>query len=99
MTSERFFLDTFFVQALLNKRDQYHEKAKEFWPRVKAAAEVWITEAILVEIGNALSAANRGAASRFIGGVYDTPGNLRLEAVDTALMQRALDLYSTRQDK
>ena len=62
MTSERFFLDTFFVQALLNKRDQYHDKAKQYWPRVKAAAEVWITEAILVEIGNALSAANRGGS-------------------------------------
>jgi hypothetical protein len=56
MNNERLLLDTVFVQALLNQRDQYHDKAKTFLPRVRDAAEVWITEAILVEIGNALSA-------------------------------------------
>ena len=28
MTGERFLLDTAFVQALLNRHDQYHEQAK-----------------------------------------------------------------------
>lgn len=55
MSNERFLLDTVFVQALLNQRDQYHAKAKAFLPRVRDAAEVWITEAVLIEIGNALS--------------------------------------------
>ena len=100
MPGERFLLDTFFVQALLNRRDQYHEKAKEFWPRVKTATEVWITEAVLVEIGNALSAANRQGASEFIGNIYVRPdANIRLAKVDTPLMQRALKLYTDRPDK
>jgi len=28
MAKERIFLDTVFVQALLNRRDQYHSKAR-----------------------------------------------------------------------
>ncbi|WP_243458546.1 hypothetical protein [Nostoc sp. UIC 10630] len=37
MSDERLFLDTVFIQALLNKRDQYHHQAKAFLPRVRAA--------------------------------------------------------------
>ena len=66
MTSERFLLDTVFIQALLNKRDSYHQQALAFLPRVSDAAEVWITEAVLIEVANALSAINRLAAARFI---------------------------------
>ena len=51
MTGERFLLDTVFIQALLNKRDSYHRQASAFLPRVRSAAEVWITEAVLVEVG------------------------------------------------
>ena len=55
MSRERLFLDTVFVQALLNRRDQYHAQAMTLLPRVRSAIEVWATEAVLVEIGNALS--------------------------------------------
>ncbi len=66
MSAARLFLDTVFVQALLNRRDQYHRGAVAFAPRLRAAAEVWITEAVLIEIGNALSAIDRVGAARFI---------------------------------
>ena len=62
----RLFLDTAFVQALLNRNDQYHPIAKSRLSQLRAAKEVWTTEAILVEIGNALSVAQRAAAVRFI---------------------------------
>ena len=55
MTGERLFLDTAFIQALLNPRDNYHTQAKELFPRIRAASEVWITEAIFIEVGNALN--------------------------------------------
>lgn len=61
MNGERLLLDTVFVQALLNRRDEYHAQAEAILPRVRAAAEVWVTEAVLVEVGNALSALNRTA--------------------------------------
>nr|WP_228040873.1 hypothetical protein [Nodosilinea sp. LEGE 07088] len=66
MSRERLFLDTAFMQALLNPRDDYHQQAKRLFPRVRTASEVWITEAILVEVGNALSALNRSGAVQFI---------------------------------
>jgi uncharacterized protein len=52
----RLFLDTLFVQAILNPHDQYYQLAKRLIPLVRNASEVWITEAILLEVGNALSA-------------------------------------------
>lgn len=66
MNGDRLFLDTVFIQALLNRRDQYHDKAKVFLPRLRNALEVWVTEAVLIEVGNALSAVNRTAAIQFI---------------------------------
>jgi uncharacterized protein len=98
MSGERFFLETFFVQALLNPRDQYHERAKRFEPRLDAAAEVWVTEAVLVEVADGLSALNRDAAVAFVRASYRTP-NIRVIPVDTALLDRALDLYEARPDK
>jgi predicted nucleic acid-binding protein len=73
MKPTRFFLDTAFVQALLNKNDQYHGIAKLRLNELRTAKEVWITEAILIEIGNALSVAHRAAAVRFINQCYATP--------------------------
>jgi predicted nucleic acid-binding protein len=98
MSNERLLLDTVFVQALLNQRDQYHDKAKAFLPRVRDAVEVWITKAILVEIGNALSAFNRPAAAQFIRQCYQT-ANVHVVSVDTSLLDRATQLYDARPDK
>ncbi len=52
MSRDRLFLDTAFIQALLNPRDDYHQQAKGLFPLVRSASEVWITEAVLVEVGN-----------------------------------------------
>jgi hypothetical protein len=49
--NERFFLDTVFIEALFNKRDQYHHQAVKLFPIVRTAKEVWLTEAILIEVG------------------------------------------------
>lgn len=98
MSNERLFLDTVFIQALLNKQDQYHQQAKAFLPRVQVAKEVWTTEAILVEVGNALSSYNRQLASSFINQCYKT-NNIHIVVVDTILLKRSLQLYEQRQDK
>jgi predicted nucleic acid-binding protein len=98
VSNERFLLDTAFVQALLNQRDHYHHQAKVFLPRMREAAEVWVTEAVLVEVGNALSAFNRIAAVQFIEQCYHAD-NMRVVSVDTLLLFRALRLYEARLDK
>lgn len=98
MTSERFLLDTMFVQAFLNKRDPYHQLALTFLPRVREAKEVWITEAILIEVGNSLATIDRVIAAQFIAECYKT-ANMHVVSVDTLLMNRALGLYKSRADK
>jgi len=98
MSGERLLLDTVFVQALLNQRDQYHAPAKAILPRMQAAAEVWVTEAVLVEIGNALSTIHRLAAVQFIQQCYHT-ANMCVVSVDTPILNRALRFYQIHSDK
>ena len=96
--SDRLLLDTAFLQALLNRRDQHHDAAKSVFPRVAAATEVWVTEAVLIELANALSALNREGAAKFIEQCYRT-ANIHVVNVGTPLLERALDLYRARDDK
>ena len=98
MSAERFFLDTAYVQALLNIRDQHHRPAGILYPRVRAAREVWVTEAILTEVGNALADSLRTEVVQFIERCYTTH-NIRVVSVDTALFHRALNFYRERADK
>jgi len=98
MSGDRLFLDTAFVQARLNRADQYHAQAASLAPVLHQAKEVWTTEAVLIELANALSAINRAGAIHFIEELYRTP-NSRIVAVDNALLRRGLDLYKRRQDK
>jgi predicted nucleic acid-binding protein len=62
------------------------------------AAEVWITEPVLLEVGNAMSRLDRIAAEQFIAQCYQTR-NMRVVSVDTPLLLRALDLYRSHADK
>jgi hypothetical protein len=52
MSGERLLLDSTFIAGLINSRDQLHLKAESLLPVVEAAAEVVITEAVLIEVGN-----------------------------------------------
>ena len=98
MSGERLLLDTVFVQGLISRRDQHHRLVLSFVERMETASEVWITESIMLEVANALSGIDRQGAVDFIRGCYQTP-NMRIVAVDSALLMRALDLYEARLDK
>lgn len=98
MRGDRLFLDTAFIQALLNPRDDFHNRAKTLLPRIRTAKEVWITEAIFVEVGNALSAFNRSGAVQFIQ-QCDHTENIKVVSVHTELLKQSLALYQSRSDK
>jgi hypothetical protein len=98
MSGERIFLDTAFIQALLNRKDSLHEIAKRVWPRIQNARETLITEAIIVEVCNALAAIDRAAAVAFVRGIYANPKMTVIE-VNTDLLRRAVDLYAQYRDK
>jgi uncharacterized protein len=96
--SDRVLIDTFYVQAVLNPDDAYHARALALAPRVAAATETVVTEAVLIEIGDALSDKDRTAAADFIRACYVTP-NMTVVPVSTELLTRALARYESRPDK
>jgi uncharacterized protein len=99
MSGERFLLDSTFIAGLINLRDQLHFQAKDFLPLVETAAEVVITEAVLIEVGNLLhSVQQRQGAAEFIDACYGTT-NVTIVSVDTELLRQAVDFYRLHQDK
>ncbi|MDN3514165.1 MAG: PIN domain-containing protein [Candidatus Brocadia sp.] len=94
----RLFVDTAYVIALLNPRDAHHKKAKALLPQLRTAHEVWITEAVLIEVGNSLACANRTAAVSFINSCYATV-NVKVVSVNRSLLSRALEFYRVHEDK
>ena len=98
MSKAKLFLDTVFIQAILNPHDQYHQAAMQFLPYVKKATAVWVTEAIFMEVGNALSRYNRSKVSAFIKQCYHTD-NLSVVTITPNLFQKGLNLYESRIDK
>jgi hypothetical protein len=98
MAGDRLLLDTVYIQALLNNRDSYHQQALLLFPTVRDAAEVWVTEAVLVEVANALSAINHSIAAQFIRQCYQT-SNMHVVSVGTSLLNEAVELYRARPDK
>ncbi len=50
----KIFVDTLFVVALINRRDQYHQQASELGDSLETHPLI-TTDAVLLEIGNALA--------------------------------------------
>jgi hypothetical protein len=91
------FIDTSYILALLNKADDHHQVA------VAASRVVQppfiTTEAVLIEIGNALCRARwRDIGLSTIRDLRSDP-NIEVVPVDADLFARALDLYGLRMDK
>ena len=103
MADNRLFLDTYYVQALLNSKDPHHQRARALLPKVKRAGEVVTTAAVLLKVGNALSGTPRlrklaAASSGDCTMKYDEE-NARIVSVDTRLFTRGLEIYENREDK
>ena len=98
MSAERLFIDTVCIVGLLNQDDQHHARAKSLLPRLESAAEVWVTEAIFIEVGSIFARANRQAAAAFIEACFKAE-NFRVRSVDAVLFRKSLDLYGSRSDK
>ncbi|MCX6359869.1 MAG: PIN domain-containing protein [Armatimonadetes bacterium] len=91
-------LDTAYVQALLSRRDDYHDAALRWRAVARPNTRYFVTDAVLVEVGNALSAVNRAAAASFIDSCFVAP-DISIVACDAALLRESLSLYSGHTDK
>ncbi|MBN2534475.1 MAG: type II toxin-antitoxin system VapC family toxin [Spirochaetales bacterium] len=99
MQYERIFLDASFVIALLNKKDKHHHQANKLINFLFKAREVWTTELVLSEIGNALSRGNKkGGVTHFIENCFITE-NIKIVYTDKSLFKKALDIYNKYKDK
>jgi predicted nucleic acid-binding protein len=98
VSDERIFLDTWFILALLNNRDAYHAEARRLLPRIRSAATLVTTDAVLVETCNGLARFNRAGAAEFARSCYADP-KFVVVPMDRVALFSALRYYSTVDDK
>lgn len=97
MTALPVFLDTGYMLALLNTRDKYHQAAVAL---AKAVQPPYITsEAILLEIGNALSRPPYRALGIQALTEMRESDQYRIVPVDSTLISRGFELFRARPDK
>ena len=93
----RIFIDTLFVIALINRRDQYHQQALDLSEQFEGHP-ILVTDAVLLEIGNALARSYKQEAVKMIAQF------LAAEEVDVVhltpdLFAPGFRLYRSHQDK
>jgi Predicted nucleic acid-binding protein, contains PIN domain len=94
------FLDTAYVNALINTRDQWHERAVVWQERLaKERRPLLSTEFILVEIADTLATIRfRKHAIQMINLLKDNPF-VEIVPLSSELFEKALELYKRRMDK
>ena len=97
---EPLFLDTAYVFALLNTRDQWHARAKQ-WEQLLARERrpLVTTEYVLVEIADGLASLRFHSQALHAIAVLTTSPLLAMIPASTELLAQALTLYSNRPDK
>jgi uncharacterized protein len=95
--SAKTFLDTLFVVALINQRDQYHGRATELAALYERRAFL-TTDAVLIEIGNALARKFKQQAVEAIGHLLSSE-DVQVVQLTAELFAEAFALYESHQDK
>ena len=93
----RVFVDTSFVLALLNERDQYHQQAEAVSFKFEESFLI-TTVAVLLEIGNALAKDFRKEANAVIR-LLRNSDRVEVVQIDERLLEKALDIYEKYDDQ
>jgi len=97
---ERLFVDTGYLIARFNVRDQYHTRARELDDVVLWCRELWTTDAVLLEFAAACSEpARRIHAVTTWDQFHDGDKSYESAEVYGDLMSNAMQLYRSRMDK
>lgn len=95
--SNKVFVDTLFVVALINQRDAYHAKASEL-AYLYDGKPLLTTDVVLLEIGNALARKFKHQAVEVIDG-FLTASEVEIVRLTPQLFEQAYALYKQYQDK
>lgn len=93
----KIFIDTGFVIALINTNDFYHAKALQLAERFSLCPAV-TTDAVLLEIGNALSRIAKQQAVDIITYFKESP-EVSIIFVDAVLFDKGVAQYARYKDK
>jgi len=93
----RIFVDTAFVIALINQRDQYHQQASELADRF-GGYSLLTTDAVLLEIGNALARGYKQEAIEVIE-QFLASDEVEIKRLTPYLFEQAFELYKQYRDK
>jgi len=93
----RVFLDTSFVIALINDKDQYYNQAQAHSYEFDNSPLI-TTDAVLLEIGNALGKGFRKEAIEVIK-VLRTGKNTEVVEIDAQLFEKGFEIYEKYGDK
>lgn len=91
------FVDTFYIVALVNRRDEFHEKANEL-VRYYDKQPLLITDAVLLEIGNSLARNYKNEAVEIFEEFFIS-NELEIIRLDETLFNKAFELYKNHTDK
>ena len=95
--SSKIFIDTHFVIALINERDSHHHRAIRLSEQYQGWSFV-TTDAVLLEIGNALGRHFKQSAIDTIN-YFIEADNTELVHLTPQLFEQAFTLYQCYQDK
>ena len=93
----KIFVDTSFILALINQRDQYHAQAHALSFKFEESLLV-TTVAVLLEIGNALAKDFRSEANAIIQ-LLRKSARVEVVQLDDRLLEKALEMYGKYSDK
>src|SRR6266446_9352226 len=97
MMANRIFVDTSFVLALINERDQYHQQAEALSFKFEESFLI-TTVAVLLEIGNALAKDFRQEANAVLR-LLRHSNRVEVVEIDQRLFEKALDIYEKYNEK
>jgi predicted nucleic acid-binding protein len=91
------FVDANYIVALVSTRDQHHARAKTLSLETDGTPLV-TTEAVLLEVGNALARRHKAYAVAVIENAKSSK-DIQLVRLGPELFDRGLELYSSHRDK
>lgn len=92
-------MDTSYILALYDKKDNYHKKANELKKSFNESDKFVLSDAVILEIGNGLSEPKfRNDVTAFINEIR-LSSSFKIFPLSKRILQGGLDIFSAYRDK